>query len=358
MCLLDGSEGRAGPSSPIAVNRPVCVASWEASRAQLSWKPRDWSASYQGRYASGSDYFLLDLLTWVRVPEAPTSLTLAITFISSDHCACANSLVPERILRLGPQKLEGFRVGSITIVGLSLELEPRHAVQTTVSLGSLVAKELRQAVEMRPAINLIVYHGVPASDARWRPDVGAYGRPERDTASGKEESPEAGDGKGRCVAKTRYWLGRRSCAGIRPGRPALSALRWPDGGDRQRSRTPPLLHRSSSISRCPEHATAGPTPAAAVSYPRDNPPTLPFAALGVVRRTTRTALCLNPSGRQGCTTTFPSARSCFPCPVPSGTMIPDARGLIRAVRRVEPCLREGSEHRRHTVRLCSECVGY
>ena len=103
---------------------------------------------------------------------------------------------------------------------------------TTVSLGSLVAKELRQAVEMRPAINLIVYHGVPASDARWRPDVGAYGRPERDTASGKEESPEAGDGKGRCVAKTRYWLGRRSCAGIRPGRPALSALRWPDEADR------------------------------------------------------------------------------------------------------------------------------
>jgi len=222
----------ASCSSSIAVNRPVCVASWEASRAQLSWKPRDWSASYQGRYASGSDYFLLDLLTWVRVPEAPTSLTLAITFISSDHCACANCLVLERILRLGPQKLEGFRVGSITIVGLSLELEPRHAVQTTVSLGSLVAKELRQAVEMRPAINLIVYHGVPASDARWRPDVGAYGRPERDTASGKEESPEAGDGKGRCVAKTRYWLGRRSCAGIRPGRPALSALRWPDGADR------------------------------------------------------------------------------------------------------------------------------
>ena len=111
---------------------------------------------------------------------------------------------------------------------------PRAASRgpTTVSLGSLVAKELRQAVEMRPAINLIVYHGVPASDARWRPDVGAYGRPERDTASGKEESPEAGDGKGRCVAKTRYWLGRRSCAGIRPGRPALSALRWPDEADR------------------------------------------------------------------------------------------------------------------------------
>ena len=132
MCLMDGKRGPGLPgascSSSIAVNRPVCVASWEASRAQLSWKPRDWSASYQGRYASGSDYFLLDLLTWVRVPEAPTSLTLAITFISSDHCACQLPRAGTHIAT-GPQKLEGFRVGSITIVGLSLELEPRHAVQ-------------------------------------------------------------------------------------------------------------------------------------------------------------------------------------------------------------------------------------
>ena len=45
------------------------------------------------------------------------------------------------------------------------------------------------ALTPRPAINLILYHGVLASDARWCPDVVAYGRPERDAASGPMESP-------------------------------------------------------------------------------------------------------------------------------------------------------------------------
>src|SRR5215831_5820452 len=60
--------------------------------------------------------------------RSPDKSNLAITLISSDHCACQLPRAGTHIAT-GPQKLEGFRVGSITIVGRSLDLEPRHAVQ-------------------------------------------------------------------------------------------------------------------------------------------------------------------------------------------------------------------------------------
>ena len=39
----------------------------------------------------------------------------------------------------------------------------------------------------RPALNLLVYHGVLAPQARWHPDVVAYGRPAGDAASGRRQ---------------------------------------------------------------------------------------------------------------------------------------------------------------------------
>ena len=61
------------------------------------------------------------------------------------------------------------------------------------------------ALTPRPAINLILYHGVLAPYARWRPDVVAYGRPEGDAATGPKETMGRAEAE-RCGArKPRSW---------------------------------------------------------------------------------------------------------------------------------------------------------
>jgi hypothetical protein len=54
------------------------------------------------------------------------------------------------------------------------------------------------ALTPRPEINLVLYHGVLARGARWRPDVVAYRRTERDRAA----DPRAG---GEGAPRPRYW---------------------------------------------------------------------------------------------------------------------------------------------------------
>ena len=54
------------------------------------------------------------------------------------------------------------------------------------------------ALTPRPEINLVLYHGVLAPRARWRPDVVAYRRTERDRAT----DPRA-EGEG--AHRPRYW---------------------------------------------------------------------------------------------------------------------------------------------------------
>jgi hypothetical protein len=103
-------------------------------------------------------------------------------------------------------------------------------------------------------------------------------RPERDAASGPMESPGAGDGEGRGVAKPRYWtraaLMRRAFD--------LDVLRCPRCAGRMELIA--TIEDPAVIARILAHlegpgARDGPAPAAAASSPRDDPPTLPFAAL-------------------------------------------------------------------------------
>src|SRR6516165_10171017 len=47
-------------------------------------RPRDWSASYQGRYASGGDHFYSTFLLGARA-RSPNKSNLAITLAYSDH---------------------------------------------------------------------------------------------------------------------------------------------------------------------------------------------------------------------------------------------------------------------------------
>jgi hypothetical protein len=54
------------------------------------------------------------------------------------------------------------------------------------------------AVTPRPEINLVLYHGVLAPHARWRPEVVAYGRTERDHATDLRAGAAG-------APKPRYW---------------------------------------------------------------------------------------------------------------------------------------------------------
>jgi len=111
------------------------------------------------------------------------------------------------------------------------------------------------ALTPQPAINLILYHGVLASHARWRPDMLAYGRPERDAASGRWRAPGPGDNEDRSVARPRH----RTWAALMRRAFDLDVLRCPRCAGRMELTAtiedPPSLHRSSRISRCLEHAT-------------------------------------------------------------------------------------------------------
>ena len=52
---------------------------------------------------------------------------------------------------------------------------------------------------------MILYHGVLAPYARWRPDVVAYGRREGEAATGPHVTVEMSDAGHAGVARPRYW---------------------------------------------------------------------------------------------------------------------------------------------------------
>src|SRR5262249_21349341 len=109
-------------------------------------------------------------------------------------------------------------------VGVSLKLAWSDGT-TYLLFEPVELLEQLAALTPRPAINRILYHGVLASHARWRPDVVPYGRPERDAASAPMESPVAGDGEAECRQDPLLDGGGAHAPGLQPGRPTLSALR-------------------------------------------------------------------------------------------------------------------------------------
>jgi hypothetical protein len=62
------------------------------------------------------------------------------------------------------------------------------------------------ALTPRPAINLILYHGVLAPHARWRPAVVAYGRPEGAAATAPHETVGRVEAERFGAARVRYWM--------------------------------------------------------------------------------------------------------------------------------------------------------
>ena len=61
------------------------------------------------------------------------------------------------------------------------------------------------ALTPRPAINLILYHGVLAPHACWRPAVVAFGRPEGDAALAPHEPMDRAEAERYGAARSRYW---------------------------------------------------------------------------------------------------------------------------------------------------------
>ena len=60
------------------------------------------------------------------------------------------------------------------------------------------------ALTPRPTSNLVFHHGVLAPHARWRPDVVAYRRQERDQATVPDKTLGTGDAGRPGAAKPRY----------------------------------------------------------------------------------------------------------------------------------------------------------
>ena len=132
------------------------------------------------------------------------------------------------------------------------------------------------ALTPRPAINLVLYHGVLAPYARWRPDVVAYGRSEGDPATGPKETMGRAEGERRGAAKPRYW----TWAALMCRAFDLDVLRCPRCAGRMELIA--TIDDPAVIARILAHlglpgARDGPEPAAAVSPPRDAQPTLPVA---------------------------------------------------------------------------------
>ena len=132
------------------------------------------------------------------------------------------------------------------------------------------------ALTPRPAINLVLYHGVLAPNARWRAEVVAYGRPEGETATGAQETMGRTEGERRGAGKPRY---RRWAALMRRAFD-LDVLCCPRCAGRMELIAtiddPAVIHRILAHLELPE-VRDGPPPAAAVSPPRDDQPALPFA---------------------------------------------------------------------------------
>ena len=132
------------------------------------------------------------------------------------------------------------------------------------------------ALTPRPAINLILYHGVLAPRARWRPDVVADGRPEGDVATGPRETLGTSKGGRPGAARPRYW----TWAALMRRAFDLDVLRCPRCAGRMELIA--TIDNPAVIARILAHlgppgARDGPEPAASVSAPGDGQPPLPFA---------------------------------------------------------------------------------
>ena len=133
------------------------------------------------------------------------------------------------------------------------------------------------ALTPRPAINLILYHGLLAPNARWRPEVVADGRLEGAPATGPDGTMGRAEAERRGATKPRSWrwaaLMRRAFD--------LDVLRCPCCAGRMELiatiDAPAVIYRILAHLGRPD-ARAGPEPAAAGSSPRDGQPTLPFAS--------------------------------------------------------------------------------
>jgi len=134
------------------------------------------------------------------------------------------------------------------------------------------------ALTPRPAINLILYHGVLAPYARWRPEVVAYGRPENDPATGPDWTMERSEAERRGATNPRYW----TWAALMRRAFDLDVLRCPRCAGRMELVA--TIDDPAVIARILAHlglpgAREGPEPASSVSPPRDAQPALPFAVL-------------------------------------------------------------------------------
>jgi hypothetical protein len=134
------------------------------------------------------------------------------------------------------------------------------------------------ALTPRPAINLILYHGVLAPYARWRPEVVAYGRPESDPATGPDWTMERSEAERRGATKPRYW----TWAALMRRAFDLDVLRCPRCAGRMELIA--TIDDPAVIARILAHlglpgVREGPEPASSVSPPRDAQPALPFAVL-------------------------------------------------------------------------------
>src|SRR5215831_10564657 len=107
-------------------------------------RPRDWSASYQGRYASGCDISTRLSYLGARA-RSPNKSNLAITLAYSDHWRMRRLLVLERILLLAVAT-RGF----LCLAGYKIwvSLEPRahggKSVEVNRECGQRLAQESRR----------------------------------------------------------------------------------------------------------------------------------------------------------------------------------------------------------------------
>jgi hypothetical protein len=132
------------------------------------------------------------------------------------------------------------------------------------------------ALTPRPAIDLILYHGVLAPRARWRPAVVAYGRPEDDAATIPHETTGRAEAERGGAAQSRYW----TWAALMRRAFELDVLRCPRCAGRMELIA--TIDDSAVIHRILVHlglpgARDGPEPAVALSRPRDDQPAPPFA---------------------------------------------------------------------------------
>jgi putative transposase/transposase-like zinc-binding protein len=131
------------------------------------------------------------------------------------------------------------------------------------------------ALTPRPAINLILYHGVLAPHARWRPAVVAYGRL-GDAATAPHEPMGRAEAERGGAARSRYW----TWAALMRRAFDLDVLRCPRCAGRMELIAtvddPAVIHRILAHLALPS-ARDDPESAAVVSPPRDDQPAPPFA---------------------------------------------------------------------------------